>query len=212
MSNIKKNRHKNSNINRDIENVKDLSPRNNDGMKQLESQIRQCFGRVVYRHETHEKCAGICMKSYKRLKDWQIVLSAATTTVILTDIIGTSKVFKIIAMILSIILLGIILYSKEFSLGEVSERHLYIAKKLWDQRECYLSLLTDLKIGYLEIQEIQMKRDMLQEKMMEIYSEAPKTDIRIYNKARKSLKEIEEPVFSDEEIDKLLPKHLRKIS
>jgi hypothetical protein len=32
---------------------------NDDSIKVLESQIRECFGRVVFSHKTHEKCSDI---------------------------------------------------------------------------------------------------------------------------------------------------------
>ena len=160
---------------------------------------------------THEKCADNSKKSYDRFKNWQIILSTATTVFILADIISSGKIFSSIAIVFSMILLSINLYAREFNLGAVFEKHLNMARNLWDLRERYLSLLTDLKAGYLGIQEIQVKRDMFQERMMEIYSGAPKIDVKIYGKVRKSLEEIEQPTLSDEEIDKMLPEHLKKL-
>lgn len=46
----------------------------------LEGQLRECFGRVVYSHKTHEKCADILVKHLSRIKLGQIILSAITTT------------------------------------------------------------------------------------------------------------------------------------
>ena len=42
----------------------------------LEGQLRECFGRVVYSHKTHEKQADIFVKWLSRIKLWQIILSA----------------------------------------------------------------------------------------------------------------------------------------
>ena len=45
----------------------------------LEGQLRECFGRVVYAHKTHEKAADILLTRLSRIKFSQIVLSALTT-------------------------------------------------------------------------------------------------------------------------------------
>ena len=50
-----------------------------DSRSILEGQLRECFGRVVYSHETHEKCADILLSRLSQIKLWQIILSAVTT-------------------------------------------------------------------------------------------------------------------------------------
>lgn len=49
-------------------------------MNQMEGQLRECLGRVVYTHKTHEKMADNCADTLRRLKISQIVLSAATAS------------------------------------------------------------------------------------------------------------------------------------
>ena len=45
----------------------------------LEDQIRECYGRVVYTHKTHERMADRCADTLRVYKLSQIVLSALTT-------------------------------------------------------------------------------------------------------------------------------------
>ncbi|EKN7697690.1 hypothetical protein PYR42_004520, partial [Salmonella enterica subsp. enterica serovar Enteritidis] len=45
----------------------------------LEGQLRECYGRVVYTHKTHEKCADILQKKLGCMKNLQLVLLAITT-------------------------------------------------------------------------------------------------------------------------------------
>lgn len=59
---------------------------NHDNIKILESQIRECFGRVVFTHKTHEKCSDIYAEQLKTLKVSEITLSALTTTSLLTSV------------------------------------------------------------------------------------------------------------------------------
>ena len=40
----------------------------------LEGQLRECYGRAVYSHKTHEKCADILITRLARIKLLQIGL------------------------------------------------------------------------------------------------------------------------------------------
>ena len=182
----------------------------NNKFEIIESQIRECFGKVVYSHKTHEKCADILTTLHSRIKLWQIILSAITTTSFLVSIFGGTKVGAIIGSILAAILFALNMYTKDYDLGVIAKKHSDAANELWNIRESYLSLITDIKNRIVLIEQIQLKRDELQNKLFEIYKGSPKTNFKAYNKARKALKLDEELTFSDEEIDNFLPKKLRK--
>lgn len=94
----------------------------------------------------------------------------------------------------------------------MAEKHADAAVDLWDIRECYLSLLTDIRSGHLEDSKVRECRDALQERLSEIYRGSPRTIVKAYREATKALKQLEELTFSDEEIDGILPKSLRKTS
>jgi len=93
--------------------------------------------------------------------------------------------------------------------GTTAERHKETAAKLWLIRESYLSLITDIHAGGLSPHEIRSRRDTLQEALGAIYAGAPRTTSGSYTDASIALTEREELTFSDEEIDKFLPKPLR---
>jgi hypothetical protein len=61
-----------------------------DETEVLEAQIRECFGRVVYSHKTHEKDADRCLTRLALIKRWQIILSAITTGGLLAVLFGPS--------------------------------------------------------------------------------------------------------------------------
>ncbi len=81
---------------------------------------------------------------------------------------------------------------------------------MWSIRESYLSLLTDIKLNNLTLNQIQAKRDELQNQLASVYQNAPRTNSKAYDKASKALKFNEEMTFSDEEIDNFLPKDIRR--
>lgn len=179
-------------------------------VKILEAQIRELYGRVVWTHKTQEKCADIIWTRHTRIKVTQIALSALTTTGILVAIFGDNQTIGIISAICSALLFGLNTYTKDYDLGEISQKHSAAAIELWKIRENYLSLLTDINTKKLSIEQIRNKREELQEDLFNTYKGAPRTINAAYKKATEGLKKNEEMTFSEDEIDNLLPQILRK--
>ena len=178
----------------------------------LEAQLRECFGRVVYSTKAHEKSADACTSRLGLIKWGQILLSAAITGGLLTAVFGDAKVSyvaTIASTIASTILLVINAYMKDVDPGQQAEKHKKTASALWNIRESYLSLLTDLRSGAIADEEARIKRDNLQAQLMEIYASASRTTAVSYREASVGLKEKEELTFRDDEIDQFLPVALR---
>lgn len=186
-----------------------------DGEKILEGQLRECYGRVVYTHKTHEKCADILLARHKQIKFWQIVLSAFITGGIistLTEAVPSDCTIYVtwLNAVLSTILLVLNSYTKDYDLGEIAQKHRQAAADIWFVRERYLSLLTDLRTGIQSFNELLKSRDALLAELHTTYQGAPSTDYKAYKQAQKALKEMEDMTFSDAEIDAFLPKALRQ--
>lgn len=175
----------------------------------LESQIRELYGRAVWTHKTQEKCADILRSRNHTIKIIQIVLSGLTTTGILITIFGNNFWVGAISAFFSASLFTINAYFQKYDLGEIAQKHSESAADIWDIREQYLSLLTDLKSGE-NIEEIRIRRDKIQKKLFNIYKGAPRTINKAYKAATSALKENEELTFSEKEINNLLPIELRK--
>jgi hypothetical protein len=182
----------------------------------LEGQLRECYGRVVYSHKTHEECADILLERHKQIKFWQIVLSAIVTGGLISTLFDFSALaeFKksgtLVAVVLSTILLVLNSYTKDYDLGEIAQKHRQAGADLWIIRERYLSLLTDLRMAAIPIEDVRSKRDQLAEDLHAVYSGAPSTNYKAYAAAQKALKQLEDMTFSDEEIDAFLPKELKR--
>lgn len=176
----------------------------------LEAQIRQCFGRVVWTHKTQEKCADMLNRRNNVFKVWQIVLSAITTSGVFVSIFGDCKIIGIITSIISLALLVLNAYLKKYDLGQIAQKHADCATDLWNIREDYLSLLTDMKANILTVPEIVSKRDELQASLHNLYMGAPRSISKAYDEASKKLKEKEELTLSDNEIDMFLPDELKR--
>lgn len=177
----------------------------------LLDQLRECYGRVVWTHKTHEKCKDILDTRNHRIKLAQIILSAITTTGIIATMFADQVWAGYAAVGVSFILTILNAYVKRSDLGKLSQQHSAAATALWNQREHYLTLLTDFNSGTITDTEARERRDKLQASLHKVYMGTPSTNVgKAYLKATKALKENEEMTFSDDEIDKLLPLSQRK--
>jgi hypothetical protein len=176
----------------------------------LEGHLRECYGRVVYTHKTHEKCCDLLLAKWSRIKVWQIILSAATTAGFLSVAFGTGTAGAIFGAAVSTTLLALNAYTKNYDLGELAQKHKQAANTLWVIREKYLALITDLVMGEKPIEKLQEERDALTKQLGAAYASAPATNSAGYKKAQEALKFNEDLTFSDKEIDAFLPKELRR--
>jgi hypothetical protein len=176
----------------------------------LEGQLREQYGRVVYSHKTHEKCADILLLRHDRIRLAQIVLSAITTAGFVGAAMGTCPEAAIVGAVLSAFLLVLNSYTKKYDLGELAQKHRQAGSDLWLVREHYLSLLVDVRMREKPIETLQQQRDRLVQQLYEVYRGAPSTNYKAYKKAQEALQKLEDMTFSDAEIDKFLPKDLRR--
>jgi hypothetical protein len=176
----------------------------------LEGQLREQYGRVVYSHKTHEKCADILLERQSRIRLWQIVLAALTTAGFVGAAFGKGPTAALLGLVVSTVLLVLNSYTKEYNLGEIAQKHRQAGSDLWLIREQYLSLLVDLAMREKPIEALQEHRDALVKQLHGIYRGAPSTNYKAYSAAQTALQKNEDMTFSDAEIDAFLPKELKR--
>lgn len=177
----------------------------------LENQLRECFGRVVYTHKTHEKCADLLLKRHKQIKLGQIALSAFVTGGILSNPSAEWKsCITVLSAVLSTTLLALNAYTKDYDLGAIAQKHRQAATEIWLIREKYFSLLTDLRAGLVSVENCRKDRDQLLAELHTAYAGAPSTNYKAYQKAQEALTKSEEMTFTDQELDEFLPASLKR--
>ncbi len=176
----------------------------------LEGQLRECYGRVVYSHKTHEKCSDILLNKLSSIKLWQIILSALTAGGFISTFFGAGDFGAAIGVVVSTILLVLNAYTKNYDLGELAQKHKQAANEIWLIREKYLSLLTDLAMNTKQIEELQSERDTLLAELHSVYTGSPSTTFKAYRKAQEALQTREDLTFSEDEIDAFLPSELKR--
>lgn len=176
----------------------------------LEAQLRENYGKIIYSHKTQEKCADLLTKQNNIIKNVQIILAAIVTTGIFLKLLKDEQWALVISLVVSTLQLALTSFLKEFKLGETIQKHQSAALEIWDVREEYLSLLTDLKSNGISLEEARVKRDKLLSKLSKTYKGSPRTFSKAYERARKALQIDEELTFTEKEIDKFLPAELRR--
>ena len=176
----------------------------------LDAQLRDSFGRVVFSHKTHEKEADILLARLSRIKVGQIVLPAISAVGFVTVLLGTGWWGSLVGGIFSAILLALNLFTRNYDLAKQAREHGDAAINIWAIREKYSALIADLAMECESLSDIQLKRDVLTDKLKEIYANSPRTTEAAYKKARKALNLQEEMTFLDAEVDAFLPQALRR--
>ena len=126
------------------------------------------------------------------------------------QLVEYKKIADFVVAVISTILLVLNSYTKDYDLGTIAQKHRQAAAEIWLIREKYLTLLTALRMKQLSVDEICLQRDKLLEDLHSIYSGAPSTNFEAYPKAQNALKNKEDMTFSEDEIDKFLPKELKR--
>lgn len=193
------------------------TPSQFDPRYQLESQVRECYGRCAYTHKTHEKMAERFDGYQWWLKWGNIVLSALITGGAVGALFDATSPFGKYAGYVGIATAALAILSlifnsciKEFDPGALAQKHRETASSIWNVRESYLSLITDTLDEEFPLDALRARRDALQEKLHEIYSTAPFTDGTAYGKAQDGIKNKEDLTFSEKELDLMLPSTLRR--
>lgn len=176
--------------------------------QKLDGQIREQFGKLVYSYTCHWEEIRILKCCNNWIKWGEIILTAISATGIISFLTLDKNYLAIIGAVCSAISLALTLFSKEANLEEKIIRHQYIADDLWLIRERYISLLTDLE--QISEEEICKQRDKLVIDSAVIYKAALPTSSRAYAKAQEQLKNNEYQFFTKEELNKMMPNHLRK--
>lgn len=175
--------------------------------ERLRGQIEEAYGKLLYTYQTQQEAASLKFDIANRLSIAQIVLTSLSACGVIAVFFGEAAIGVGLSSMLSAVSLAINLYTRGARLAEGAERHARCADRLWAVVQDYISLLTDFED--LDIEEIRARRNGLQAEQVKIYREAPRTNEEAYVRASEKLKGGHQ-IFELDEINKLMPGHLRE--
>ncbi|WP_162982906.1 SLATT domain-containing protein [Helicobacter sp. L8] len=170
-------------------------------------EIKESYGRVTHSKTAFNRELKIRERDYKCFRWGQVTLSVLTFVCSSISIGFSHWSLPWLGVFLSMPLLALNLYVKETDIVKEIESYRQGADELWFICDRYIALMTDFQV--LSDVEIRDKKEKLDKKLGEIYKKYPKTNRKAYEQARQALKSEEEQFFSEEELNKILPRHLR---
>lgn len=170
--------------------------------------IRESFGRVVWTHKTYEKDFEIQESYAKRLKVANLIILSFGSGGLFGAFITNIQCLLIIGAVFTFLGLALAIFQMSFNPEEKAFKYKQTAHQLWQVRERYTCLIADMMNQKISPEEAMKKRDHLLSDLDLIYKNALPTSQEAYRRASKALKKDEEFTFSDQEINKFLPKDL----
>jgi len=176
----------------------------------LIDHLRVTFGHVVYRHKTHALVAQSRARWSRRLRVLEVVSVLGVAFTAIGVAFGRGPVFAGVCAALAAVAAVLLVLHVTLDLDESARVHAACASQLWQMREKYCALLSDLADGALDLDEVRRRRDALMAAMHAIYENAPPADHPAYQAAARAIRSADDTTLSDEDIDMFLPKSLHK--
>ena len=174
----------------------------------LLDHLRLTFSQVIHRHKAHTQAAQSYARWNRRLRGSEALLIGGVCIAATGAAFGRGQTFAIVAAALAGAALVVLLVHLTFDLETSAHAHADCSAHLWQIRERYRSLLSDLHDGVLDVGEARLRRDKLMGELNAIYEKTPATQLADYQVARKAPGHADDPGVADEEVDLFLPKSL----
>ena len=176
----------------------------------LVDHLRLTFGHVVYRHRAHTHIASLHARWSRRLRAAESLLMTAVAFAAVAAAFGKGRDYEIASAVLAGLALATLLVHVTFDFDGTAQAHAWCATRLWQIREQYRAVLSDLSDGAIDLETGRRKRDDLMNRLHGIYENAPPPDYQAYQAAARATLTAGDTALQDEEIDRFLPKSLQK--
>lgn len=186
--------------------------------EQLLASVRFYFAQSVFNSSCHFQAHGRLNKVKKMVSAFIKVIAGATLTLLILQVIGfqakSQDLLNVLAYI-GMIITGTSLVFEYFNNDRSQEIFLHKshAEKYKTLRDEYMGLIESIMSNAYDEEELRNRRDQMQIRYSSIGEHAPETNGDDYAKTQKALglgnNNDEQFTWSDTEIDKFLPVHLR---
>jgi len=174
----------------------------------LLDHLRLAFGHVVYRQKAHADIAHARARRNRWIRGAEALLIAGAAFASIAAASGRGQVFTIVSAVLATLALLTLIVHLTFDFDASARAHALCASRLWQIRERYRALLSDLSDGAVEVEAARRLRDALALEVHAIYQDAPPADREAFAAAGRAA--ADEGALSDDQIDLFLPRSLQK--
>lgn len=183
--------------------------------QKLYKQIVGRYIKVVWSHKIHECQACIYYERAERVQMWISILTGLTATGTVAALIPFScaGIDKVAVWLTAIFALALSYFNyryKDGILEKKMEENKAYAAKLHHLRNLYESLMTDVMSEIIDVSTIMQRRDELEQKENELYSQkTPIASSEAVKNAAKALKGNQDSTTTEEEEQLILPDYLK---
>ena len=177
----------------------------------LVDTLRLGFGQVVHHHRSHAEAAASAARWGRWLRAGETVLLTGVAMTAVASAFGRGPAYSVASAAMSSVALLLFLIHAVFNVDDAARAHLACSTRLWQMREQYRALLSDLNDGAIDHEAARERRNLLMAELGAIYEAAPPLTRRAY-KVPRTEEGPEEVALSDPEIDRFLPQslHMRR--
>ena len=183
----------------------------------LLDHLRLTFGHVVYRHRAHTHIASSRARWSRWLRAAESLLMTGVAFAATAAAFGKGRGYEVASAVLAGLALATLLLHVTFDLDGTAQAHAWCATRLWQIREQYRAVLSDVSDGAIDLETGRLRRHDLMNRLHGIYENAPPAEYQAYQAAARAILTTgeaalpdEETALQDEEIDRFLPKSLQK--
>jgi hypothetical protein len=176
----------------------------------LVDHLRLTFGHIIYTHRAHSRLALRYARWSRGLQGAEALLVIATAAASIGVVQTAYTGYAITAVVTATITLLVVVLRLVFDFDAGATTHRTCSAHLWQLREQYRALLADLQDGSITLDLARERRDVLMQRLHDLYENAPPVDRAAYEAARAALPAQHEGALSDEEVDRFLPESLKK--
>jgi hypothetical protein len=176
----------------------------------LVDHLRLTFGHVIYTHRAHSRLALLHARWSLGLQCAQALLLVATVAAAIAFLELEQPAYAVTTAVVATLALVVLVARMVFDFDRRAATHRACGAQLWHLREEYRALLADLQDDAITLENARHRRDVLMDRLRQVYENAPPFDASAYEAARAALPAQHEGALSDEEVDRFLPESLRK--
>jgi hypothetical protein len=175
----------------------------------LFDHLRLTFGHIVYRQKAHSHLAHTRAIWGRVLRGAEALLMVAVVVTSVAAASGRGNGYVVTSAVLAALALVTLLINLTFNLDASVRAHSASAARLWQIREHYNAVLSDLHDGAIDANLARQRRDALTVEMHDFLEHAPAVAAQSYPPADQG--PADEPILTDQQIDLFLPKSLHKV-
>jgi hypothetical protein len=135
----------------------------------LRDHLQLTFNEIIERHSAHAKKAHTRARWARWLRGSEALLIGGVAMAAAGAAYGQGRVFAIVAASLACVALLLLLIDLTFDFDGSARGHAVAGAHLWELRERYRSLLSDLHDGALSVGDARLRRDKLIDELRAIY-------------------------------------------